>query len=262
GRLSRVRDALQVTDDSLCIQRCSVAELDTVAQFECPLREVGVVRQRLRQLRLVLSALRVVPHQHTVDRRHRDAAGRDGSVCLCRVQTLRERVEADVQRATGDGIRRTIADIDQSRFPCLPAAGLVTARVTATSDGSRRDEERTRQCRHDPSGTSISHGCWSFLSSVLATGTVSGGSNVVERTDSPPASPGSMWWHATYWPPPMWRSSGSWCAHNSVANGQRVRNRHPDGGDTGDGSSPSTRTSPVDTASSYAPGTEPSSNRV
>src|ERR1700729_2853374 len=45
-------------------------------------------------------------------------------------------------------------------------------------------------------------------------------------------------WHAATWPGPKDRSSGSSAAHLSWANGHLVRNRQPDGGLTGLGSSP------------------------
>ena len=49
-------------------------------------------------------------------------------------------------------------------------------------------------------------------------------------------------WHATRWPMPRSSSSGSSVAHLSCAFGQRVRNRQPDGGLIGDGTSPSSTT--------------------
>ena len=45
-------------------------------------------------------------------------------------------------------------------------------------------------------------------------------------------------WHATKWSGPMARICGSSSAHRCWAKGQRVRNRHPDGGLMGDGRSP------------------------
>ena len=44
--------------------------------------------------------------------------------------------------------------------------------------------------------------------------------------------------HATWWPGATSRSSGSTCAHCSIAIGQRVLNRHPEGGLIGVGTSP------------------------
>ena len=45
-------------------------------------------------------------------------------------------------------------------------------------------------------------------------------------------------WQAAMWPGPKERSTGSSAAHRSWANGHLVRNRHPEGGFTGLGSSP------------------------
>src|SRR5512132_1910956 len=53
-------------------------------------------------------------------------------------------------------------------------------------------------------------------------------------------SPTSGKWHATYWPAATSRISGSTWAQCSWARGQRVRNRQPDGGSSGDGRSPGT----------------------
>ena len=52
-------------------------------------------------------------------------------------------------------------------------------------------------------------------------------------------SPGASGkWHATNWPGAISRICGSSAAHRSCAFGQRVRNRQPLGGATGDGISP------------------------
>ena len=47
-------------------------------------------------------------------------------------------------------------------------------------------------------------------------------------------------WHATKWPGRTSRISGSSEAQRSCAFGQRVRNRHPEGGESGEGISPPT----------------------
>jgi hypothetical protein len=52
------------------------------------------------------------------------------------------------------------------------------------------------------------------------------------------AGPVSGKWQATKWPGASSRGSGASLAHRSAARGQRVRNRQPDGGLTGDGGSP------------------------
>src|ERR1043165_2646915 len=55
---------------------------------------------------------------------------------------------------------------------------------------------------------------------------------------------GFLWLHpgtrmqATWWPGATSRNSGSMCAHSSMAIGQRVRKRQPDGGLIGVGTSP------------------------
>ena len=55
-----------------------------------------------------------------------------------------------------------------------------------------------------------------------------------------PAGAGSVsgWWQATRCPGASSRGRGTSSAHSSVARGQRVRNRQPDGGSIGDGGSP------------------------
>ena len=55
---------------------------------------------------------------------------------------------------------------------------------------------------------------------------------------SPRSSPTSGWWQATKWSGPISRSCGSSRRHTSVAAAQRVWNRQPGGGSTGEGISP------------------------
>src|SRR5699024_8375000 len=59
----------------------------------------------------------------------------------------------------------------------------------------------------------------------------------VRCPDPPQAAGWSGWWQATWCPGAISRISGRSVAQISVARGQRVRNRQPDGGSSGEGSS-------------------------
>src|SRR5699024_7419566 len=63
------------------------------------------------------------------------------------------------------------------------------------------------------------------------------GWQAVRCPDPPQAAGGSGWWQATGCPGAISRISGRSVAQISVARGQRVRNRQPDGGSSGEGSS-------------------------
>ena len=63
-----------------------------------------------------------------------------------------------------------------------------------------------------------------------ATGTISAGAG--------PVGVCSGKWQAARWPSPKGRNGGSSAAQTSWAKGQRVRKRQPEGGSSGDGSSP------------------------
>ena len=66
-------------------------------------------------------------------------------------------------------------------------------------------------------------------------------------------SPTSGKWQATNWPSATSRICGCSAAQRSWARGQRVRNRHPLGGSSGDGRSPGTR--PLDSVVTLGSGT-------
>ena len=68
-------------------------------------------------------------------------------------------------------------------------------------------------------------------------------------------------WQATKWPVASSRSSGSVVVHTSVTFGHRGWKRHPDGGSTGDGGSPTTSTG-VGGASGSGTGIDASSTLV
>ena len=123
-----------------------------------------------------------------------------------------------------------------------PRAGRLHAKASSPDNGSH-GVDRTRHV-HLRQSTARAVPCitsqvgWSYWADPVTS--VSGRTSPPTVGNPPsPASGISGKWQAANWPPPMSRRRGSSEAQMSWAFQQRVRNRHPDGGSAGLGTSPS-----------------------